>query len=598
MVSKNKEMDNREIEKILASAEQLRLREKEPEPWTDNYSDMNSMEKSMLLDELFALRKADKQERDKLLEKLDRMTEQLLNLNESSRMLMKQNEEMKQMLSDRDALIAKLQKENAALKEQKKLDRKNLYGSKSQKTSARKRDTSSREEDKDDFDGSSTPENCSASELNNPSQPAGKEERPYRKGMSYKRMKADKSVCHESDLSKLPQDAVVIKTFYKYAYEQVSYILEHQYQVVRYKTADGKIREEYLPKEKGPERIDVVPGTHASGDFLAHLAFNHFVLNIPYYREMYRINDHSMSLSRMTLVNWLHKGATFTTKLVEALKDMAMEKDSIVNCDETWCKVKVRDAYYKKYIWCLVNKEQKSVIYCYEDGSRGRKALKEILADRKIKALQSDGYNVYMYLDNELVDTEHICCMAHARAKFVYAFEQSADKDAKYIIDCIGELYGMEEQYKKGKLSPEQITQCRQSMKTMEIIGRIRSKLDALTADNHPPRGELMEKAVNYLKNFWKQLFNYLKDGRYSIDNSIAERFIRPLAGERKNSLFFGSSRMANVSAAYHTLISTCRMNGISALDYLKKFFREIVNGRRDYENLLPMTIGINTNKL
>lgn len=542
MVSKNKEMDNREIEKILASAEQLRFREKEPEPWTDNYSDMNSMEKSMLLDELFALRKADKQERDKLLEKLDRMTEQLLNLNESSRMLMKQNEEMKQMLSDRNALIAKLQKENAALKEQKKLDRKNLYGSKSQKASARKRDTSSREEDKDDFDGSSTPGNCSASELNNPSQPAGKEERPYRKGMSYKRMKADKSVSHESDLSKLPQGAVVIKTFYKYAYEQVSYILEHQYQVVRYKTADGKIREEYLPKEKGPERIDVVPGTHASGDFLAHLAFNHFVLNIPYYREMYRINDHSMSLSRMTLVNWLDKGATFTTKLVEALK--------------------------------------------------------EILADREIKALQSDGYNVYMYLDNELVDTEHICCMAHARAKFVYAFEQSADKDAKYIIDCIGELYGLEEQYKKGKLSPEQITQCRQSMKTIEIIGRIRSKLDALTADNHSPRGELMEKAVNYLKNFWKQLFNYLKDGRYSIDNSIAERFIRPLAGERKNSLFFGSSRMANVSAAYHTLISTCRMNGISALDYLKKFFREIVNGRRDYENLLPMTIGINTNKL
>ena len=39
-------------------------------------------------------------------------------------------------------------------------------------------------------------------------------------------------------------------------------------------------------------------------------------------------------------------------------------------------------------------------------------------------------------------------------------------------------------------------------------------------------------------------------------------------------------------------------MNGISALDYLKKFFREIVYGRRDYENVLPMTIGINTNKL
>ena len=43
-----------------------------------------SMEKSMLLDELFALHKADKAEREQLLAKLDRMTEQLLALNENS----------------------------------------------------------------------------------------------------------------------------------------------------------------------------------------------------------------------------------------------------------------------------------------------------------------------------------------------------------------------------------------------------------------------------------------------------------------------------------------------------------------------------------
>ena len=87
------------------------------------------------------------------------------------------------------------------------------------------------------------------------------------------------------------------------------------------------------------------------------------------------------------------------------------------------------------------------------------------------------------------------------------------------------------------------------------------------------------------------------KRWRYSINNLIAERFIRPLADECKNSLFFVSSRMTNVSVAYHTLLSTCRINGLSALEYLKKFFHEIVKGRKDYENLLPMTIGINTNK-
>lgn len=55
---------------------------------------------------------------------------------------------------------------------------------------------------------------------------------------------------------------------------------------------------------------------------------------------------------------------------------------------------------------------------------------------------------------------------------------------------------------------------------------------------------------------------------------------------------------MVNASAAYHTLISTCQANSISAPAYLKRFFREVVKGRRNYENLLPMTIGINTDKL
>ena len=75
---------------------------------------MNSMEKSMLLDEPCALRKVDKEREAKLLEKQDRMTEQLMNLNDSSQM--KQNKELKQMIVSRDILIEKLQKENAALK--------------------------------------------------------------------------------------------------------------------------------------------------------------------------------------------------------------------------------------------------------------------------------------------------------------------------------------------------------------------------------------------------------------------------------------------------------------------------------------------------
>ena len=116
------------------------------------------MEKLILLDELFALRKADKAEREQLLAKLDRMTEQLLVLNENSQRLLRQNDELKQILSDRDALIEKLRKENAALKEQKKLSGKNRFGSKTQKLSSKRHDFDPCEADKDDFDGSFTPD--------------------------------------------------------------------------------------------------------------------------------------------------------------------------------------------------------------------------------------------------------------------------------------------------------------------------------------------------------------------------------------------------------------------------------------------------------
>ena len=140
-----------------------------------------------------------------------------------------------------------------------------------------------------------------------------------------------------------------------------------------------------------------------------------------------------------------------------------------------------------------------------------------------------------MYIDKELVDTEHLCCLAHARTKIVYAYELDGALDAKYVIECFGELYQLEETYKLSNLSAEEITNCRQSLRTKEIIGRIRSKLNVLISPTHP---QLMDKAVNYLHTFWKQLFTYLNDGRYDINNSIAERFIRPLAIERKNSLF------------------------------------------------------------
>ena len=40
------------------------------------------------------------------------------------------------------------------------------------------------------------------------------------------------------------------------------------------------------------------------------------------------------------------------------LKESELDKDAIVNCDETWCEVRRFNKYTTKYMWMLVNKVQ------------------------------------------------------------------------------------------------------------------------------------------------------------------------------------------------------------------------------------------------
>ena len=56
-------------------------------------------------------------------------------------------------------------------------------------------------------------------------------------------------------------------------------------------------------------------------------------------------------------------------------------------------------------------------------GNTTTRMISIVKVNARIKSLQSNGYNVYMYLDDELVDAGHLCCLAHARAKFKYAYE-------------------------------------------------------------------------------------------------------------------------------------------------------------------------------
>ena len=107
----------------------------------------------------------------------------------------------------------------------------------------------------------------------------------------------------------------------------------------------------YFPSEGHPEVVTNFEGTRATPEFLQAIAYEVYVKNVTFGLLHQWLTDMGMTISKNTLRNWLKKGKTYLDELVCVLKSIALEKDSIVNCDETWCKVRKYDHYKKCYIW-------------------------------------------------------------------------------------------------------------------------------------------------------------------------------------------------------------------------------------------------------
>ena len=211
--------------------------------------------------------------------------------------------------------------------------------------------------------------------------------------------------------------------------------------------------------------------------------------------------------------------------------------------------------------------------------------------EAKIKSLQSDGYNVYMYLDDEMVNIEHICCLAHVHNKL-----QEAKKLGYKIVDFflaeIKKLYKREKYYANHPeifKTPAMIKDARNDEYTDGIVNGMHKKLLDLIAKGEEYFPDKVWRALKYFHSFWDQIFAYRHDGEYSIDNMAVERAIRPLTVQRKNALFFCSPKGARNSGIYNTFISTCQQKCRNFRDFFVDYVKAWNQGRRDFGNLVRL---------
>ena len=99
-----------------------------------------------------------------------------------------------------------------------------------------------------------------------------------------------------------------------------------------------------------------------------------------------------------------------------------------------------------------------------------------------------------------------------------------------------------------------------------------------------------LAEAIRYALSRWEGLTRFIDDGRIEIDSNVVERAIRPIALNRKNTLFAGSDGGGEHWAIVASLIETCKLNGVDPQHYLTDAITKIVNGhpQSQIDELLP----------
>ena len=97
-------------------------------------------------------------------------------------------------------------------------------------------------------------------------------------------------------------------------------------------------------------------------------------------------------------------------------------------------------------------------------------------------------------------------------------------------------------------------------------------------------------QALRYIVRFWDGLILFLGDGRIEMDNNAVERSIRPIALNRKNTLFAGHDAGARNWGIIASLIETAKLNKVEPHTYLSATLKAITSGhmQKKIEQLLP----------
>ena len=315
----------------------------------------------------------------------------------------------------------------------------------------------------------------------------------------------------------------------------------------------------------------------AGPGLIAHVLVAKYADHLPLHRQAEIYAREDIDLPRSTLADLVGQVARLVRPLIDALARHVMAGVR-VHADDTVVPVlepglgRTRTAR----LWTYVRDDRPfgcadppAVLYRYTPDRKGEHPRAHLANFKGI--LQADGYAGFAGLyGNRVVEA---ACMAHARRKFWDVHEKTKSSLSREALERIGALYKIEDRIRR--LDPEQRLRVR-TEHTAPLMTALHDWFGA-TLTRISGRSDLA-KAIRYSLSRWNALTLILRDGRGCIDNSAAERAMRPIALGRRNWTFAGSDAGGHRAATVYSLIETAKLHGLDPEAYLRDILARIAD--------------------
>ena len=294
---------------------------------------------------------------------------------------------------------------------------------------------------------------------------------------------------------------------------------------------------------------------------LAHISVSKFVDHLPFHRQSKMMAREGIKIAESTMNGWFDRTCRLLEILYEHLRKRIIES-RYVQADETTIPVQTTEkvgATHKGFLWGFYSPPQGLVCFIYDKG-RGSNVPITFL-EHFFGALQTDGYAAYNVVERNASDRiVHLACLAHIRRYFDRALDNDPDR-ANYALSEIGKLYSIEREARQSEMSIEERYALRQE-KAVPVLNELKKWLEG-NATYLLPQSRIGE-AFTYTLKLWDRLMNYTTSGLYNIDNNPIENAIRSAALGRRNWMFAGSHKGAQRAAMMYSFFGSCKLHEVN----------------------------------